>query len=194
MQIQFAPRVARLAAALVLGASCLWSAPSLGATPLDAAQKLWFAGKRPEAVAALEAALERSPEQLQLRFQLGVYTMELGNLDKAESIFTAMTHDFPDLADPFNNLAVIFAARGDLKAARAALEQALNLQPDQPQALENLGDVQLRLAEQAYAHAARAQPAPSTQLASKHNATLALVQQLGLSSTVQSTAQGSAQP
>ncbi|MBV8380196.1 MAG: tetratricopeptide repeat protein [Paucibacter sp.] len=169
----------RLAAACLLCLSCVLAS---AATPVEAAQKLWFAGQRQEAVAALESALERSPEQLQLRFQLGVYTMELGDLAKAEAIFTAMTRDFPDLADPFNNLAVVFAARGELKAAREALEQALNLQPDQPQALENLGDVQLRLAEQAYAHAARVQPVPSAQLASKRSATLTLVQQLGLAS------------
>jgi len=168
----------RLAAAFLLSLAALTTAHA--ATPVEAAQKLWLAGQRKEAVASLEATLERSPGQREPRFQLGVYAMELGDLARAEAIFTSLTHDFPDLADPFNNLAVIYAARGDLEAARKALEQALNLQPDQPQALENLGDVQLRLAEQSYAHAAKSQPAPSAELANKRNATLTLVQQLGL--------------
>ena len=92
--------------------------------------------------------------------------------------FTRLTQDFPDLADPYNNLAVLHAAEGDLDEAQAALQQALRLQPDHAQAQENLGDVLLRLALRAYERAQKAAIAPSDALAAKINRTLALTREL----------------
>ncbi len=151
---------------------------SLGhaANDLDAAQKLWLAGQKPQAVATIEQALKQTPDELKLRFALGVMKMELGQRDDALTIFTALTQDFPDLADPYNNLAVIHAGMGQLDQAHGELEQALRLQPDNAQAQENLGDVLLRLAERAYKHAQGAQIAPSEALGLKLKRTQELVQ------------------
>jgi tetratricopeptide (TPR) repeat protein len=113
-----------------------------------------------------------------LRFALGVMRMELGERDKARGIFTRLTQDFPDLADPYNNLAVLHAAAGELDEAQAALEQALRLQPEHAQAQENLGDVLLRLALRAYQRAQKAAIAPTEMLAGKINRTLALTREL----------------
>ncbi len=147
-------------------------------TPLDQAQSLWLAGHRSEAVAEVNAALKRSPEDLKLRFTLGVYSMEMKDLGTALSTFTSLTQDFPDLADPYNNLAVIRAGQGDLDQARADLEQALRLQPDHAQAQENLGDVMLRLALRAYQRAEKSLIAPSDSLAAKLQQTQSLVLKL----------------
>ena len=144
-------------------------------TPLDQAQSLWLAGHRQEAVTAIQSELARSPDDLKLRFTLGVYRMELHETDAALQIFTALTQDFPDLADPYNNLAVLHAGKGQLDQARADLEQALRLQPDHAQAQENLGDLLLRLAARAYERAQAAATAPSLGLAQKLKATQALV-------------------
>lgn len=148
------------------------------ADDLANAQRLWLAGQRAEAVSQIEQALTRTPDDLQLRFALGVMRMELGERAQALDIFTRLTQDFPDLADPYNNLAVLHAAAGELDEAKAALEQALQLQPDHVQAQENLGDVLLRLALRAYERAQKLSLAPSDVLNAKIDRTLALTRQL----------------
>lgn len=144
------------------------------ADDLAGAQRLWLAGQKTQAAEQVEQALTRTPDDLQLRFALGVMRMELGDRAKALGIFTRLTQDFPDLADPYNNIAVLRAAKGDLDEARAALEQALRLQPDHAQAQENLGDVLMRLALRAYQRSQKAAVAPSDTLANKISRTLAL--------------------
>ena len=64
--------------------------------------------------------------------------------------------DYPELAEPHNNLAVIYASRGDYSLARTELETAISLNPGYATAFENLGDVYARLASQQYALSARA--------------------------------------
>ena len=142
---------------------------------LETAQKQWLAGQKPRAVATLEQALKQTPDELKLRFALGVMKMELGELPAALDIFNSLCQDFPDLADPFNNLAVIHAAQGDLDTARVELEQALRLQPEHAQAQENMGDVLLRLAVRAYQRAQAALVSPSDALALKLRRTQALL-------------------
>ena len=170
MQTRISLTLAQAALALLMTAGIA------RATELETAQKLWLAGQRPQAVATIEAALKQTPDELKLRFALGVMRMEMGEQDQALTIFTALTQDFPDLADPYNNLAVIHASQGQLDQAYNELTQALRLQPEHAQAQENLGDVLLRLAERAYQRAQAAQIAPSDTLALKLKRTQALLQ------------------
>jgi len=156
---------------------------ALAAAPVRAddlanAQRLWLAGQKSQAVEQIEQALTRQPDDLQLRFALGVMRMELGERAQALELFTRLTQDFPDLADPYNNLAVLHAAAGELDEAKVALEQALRLQPEHAQAQENLGDVLLRLALRAYQRAQKASLMPSDALAGKISRTLALTRDL----------------
>ena len=123
------------------------------AAALDDAQALWASSKRDQAVQAAEAGLKTSPDDPRLRFALGTMLMEQQQLERARVIFVSLTEDFPDLADPYNNLAVIHAARGEYEAARQSLTRALELQPDHSQAQENMGDVLMRLAQQSYERA-----------------------------------------
>jgi Flp pilus assembly protein TadD len=83
-----------------------------------------------------------------------------------------MTEEFPDLPEPYNNLAVLHAADGQLDRARTLLESALRLDPGYRVAHENLGDVFVRLALRAYEAAAG--PRSGAPLQSK----LALTRQL----------------
>jgi len=156
-------RTARLLALLALALPLA----ALAIAPLDEAQALWLAGKQAQAIAAVERMIAQSPNEARPRFALAVMRMELGELEPAAKLFTGLTQDFPDLADPFNNLAVILAGRGELDAARQALEQAVRLQPDHALAQENLGDVLLRLAARAYEQAARLPSASQAQAALK---------------------------
>lgn len=148
---------------------------------LETAQRQWLAGQRTQAAATLESALQKTPHELKLRFALGVMRMETGEHAAALGIFTALTQDFPDLADPYNNLAVLYAGKGELDQAQQALEQALALQPGHAQAQENLGDVLLRLALRAYQRAQTSQTAPSNSLGLKLTQTQALLKELKLS-------------
>jgi len=70
-------------------------------------------------------------------------------------VFFSLTQDHPELAEPYNNLAVLYAARGDYEQARAALEMAIRANPDYAIAYENLGDVHTQLAIRAYEKATK---------------------------------------
>jgi tetratricopeptide (TPR) repeat protein len=75
---------------------------------------------------------------------------EQGNSKEAIEIFTKLTQDYPELPEPYNNLAVIYASQGQYDRARAALEQSIRTHPSYATAYENLGDVYAKLASQAY--------------------------------------------
>ena len=131
-----------------------------------------------QSAAALEQAdhfLAAKPRDPQMRFMKAVILGEEGRAAEARTILESLTEDYPDLAEPHNNLAALYAASGEYAKARAALEQALRLKPDYATAHENLGDVYAALAGRSYAEALRLDPA-RTGLASK----LALVRQLAM--------------
>ena len=88
-------------------------------------------------------------------------------------LFRSLVDDFPDLAEPYNNLAALYAATGDYTRARITLEQAVRANPSYATAHENLGDVYAALASQSYARAQKLEPVNSA-LESK----LALVREL----------------
>lgn len=147
--------------ALLLAAGLCWSTPAQAAGELERAQQQWLQGHQAEAKKTLETALAEDPNNARMRFALALMRMESGEVAQAETLLRRLTEDFPDLADPFNNLAVILAGRGDMDAALEALQRAVSLQPDHVQAQENLGDVLLQLAARAYAVAAKPGPQSS---------------------------------
>jgi Tfp pilus assembly protein PilF len=90
------------------------------------------------------------------RFLQGVKLMD-GHQDAAAlASFTALTQDFPELPDPWNNIALLHARAGQLELARQALETALRNDPSHRTARINLGHVHLLLAVQAWDQAASA--------------------------------------
>lgn len=103
-----------------------------------------------EALQVAEKALKQFPGNVQMRFLYGVALADSGQTEQAIEHFEAFVLNHPELAEPYNNLAVLYASQGDLKAARDALESAITNGPAYTLAYENLGDVYLRLAKQAY--------------------------------------------
>jgi tetratricopeptide (TPR) repeat protein len=95
-------------------------------------------------------ALAAKPRDAQTRFLKGVILTEQGNTREAIDIFTRLTQDYPDLPEPYNNLAVIYAGQGQYERARVTLEQSIRTHPSYATAYENLGDVYAKLASQAY--------------------------------------------
>jgi tetratricopeptide (TPR) repeat protein len=108
------------------------------------------AGQYADALAKADSFLAQRPRDAQMRFLKGLILTEQNKPAEAIVIFTKLTEDFPDLPEPYNNLAVLFAASGQYDKARAALEMAIRTNPTYATAHENLGDVYAKLASQAY--------------------------------------------
>jgi tetratricopeptide (TPR) repeat protein len=112
--------------------------------------KLLQNGQHAQALNKADAILSRRPGDPQMRFLKGVILTEQNKAAEAIAIFTRLTEDFPDLPEPHNNLAVLYAADGQFEKARAALDRAIRTNPAYATAYENLGDVHAKLASQAY--------------------------------------------
>jgi Flp pilus assembly protein TadD len=127
-------------------------------TELQQVEKLMAAGQWKAALARAEAHLAKNPRDAQMRFVRGVILSELKDSAAAREVFERLTEEFPELPEPYNNLAVIHAAEGRLDRARSLLETALAVRPDYATAHENLGDVYLQMSADAYARAATLAP------------------------------------
>jgi tetratricopeptide (TPR) repeat protein len=121
-------------------------------------RQLLRAGQTTEAAVKLDQFLAQKPKDPQLRFLKGVMLTERQQTAEAIEVFTALTADYPELAEPYNNLAVLYAGQGQYDKARVALEAAIRGNPGYATAYENLGDVYARLAAQAYARAQQLEP------------------------------------
>ena len=128
-------------------------------TELQEVQRLMAAGQLKAALARADDQLVKNPRNAQMRFVRGVILTEMKATDAAREAFERLNQDFPELPEPYNNLAVLAAAQGQLERARTLLEAALSARPDYATALENLGDIHLQLSADAYQRAARLQPA-----------------------------------
>lgn len=95
---------------------------------------------------------------VQLEYQRGRALDALGEHDQALTVWRQMTTDFPELPEPWNALAIEYARRGSLEQARDALNMALVSVPNFAPALENLGRVQMQLAQESFARARAARP------------------------------------
>lgn len=107
-------------------------------------------GKTAEAIAKADQYLGSNPRDPQMRFLKGVAQSQAGDLTAATATFEALIEEYPELPEPYNNLAVIYASQSQLDKARSALEMAVRNNPNYAVAHENLGDIYARLAHDAY--------------------------------------------
>ena len=138
---------------MLVVAAALLAATPLRADELQDIDKLYRAGDVQQALLKADEAIAAQPRAAQIRFLKGVMLSDLKRNAQAIEVFTALTQDFPELPDPYNNLAVLYAAEGQLHSALAALQTALRNDPNHRAARENLGDVHLALAVQAWTEA-----------------------------------------
>ena len=118
-----------------------------------------------EASEIIDKALSSKPRDPQWRFLQGVVLAGTGKSAEAIRVFESLTEDFPELSEPYNNLAALYVDQNELHKARLLLERAVQNRPDYALAHENLGDIYTRLAAQSYRQAlASRQPAPSVKL------------------------------
>ncbi|NJD25681.1 MAG: tetratricopeptide repeat protein [Betaproteobacteria bacterium] len=120
------------------------------ADDLAAIEKQLRRGEAAQALERLDTHLRDAPDDTRARFLKGVALSETGRDDEAIAAFTKLTEDHPELPEPYNNLAVLYAQKGLYERARQALDMALQAFPSYALAWENLGDLHVKLAGQAY--------------------------------------------
>jgi tetratricopeptide (TPR) repeat protein len=132
----------------------------------DHFERMLNANRNEQALAEIEQRLAATKNKnklngvdVQLQFQHARALAANGRNKEAEAIYGEMTTLYPELPEPWNNLAVLQAARGDYERASFSLQQALRANPKFTAARANLGDVQLKMAQQSYKEAGKTFPA-----------------------------------
>ena len=166
-----APSILCLACAVWLG---MVPAHAQGqATPADPHQvveQLMRQDLVDEAMAKIKDHLAQRPRDPQMRFWQAMLLTRQGQRAQAMQVYTDLTQDFPELAEPHNNLGVLQAANLELDLAQRSFELALRADPNHALAHENLADVLLRQAQRHYQKASQIQAStkrPSPGLAQK---------------------------
>lgn len=135
------------------------------AQSLKDARTLIAEKKYGEAIATLDKLTAERPREPQARFLKGVALTDSGKTDEAIAVFLGVLNEYPELPEPRNNLAVLYAQKGDYAMARDELEAAIGAAPDYVIAYENLGDIYARMAalnyEKAIARDTRNRSAPA---------------------------------
>jgi tetratricopeptide (TPR) repeat protein len=142
-------------------AGLLWSSAA-HADELAEVQRLQAAGQTAQALARADQYLATRPKDAPMRFVRGVLLADSRRSQEAEAVFQRLVEDYPELPEPYNNLAALHAAAGDYDRAKSALDQALRANPGFAAAHENLGDVLVMLALRSYTRAAQLEPASGT--------------------------------
>ncbi|MBB5019514.1 tetratricopeptide (TPR) repeat protein [Chitinivorax tropicus] len=107
-------------------------------------------GQYAQALERADKFLAANPKDAQVRFQKGLILAEMNRTPEAIKVFTALSEEYPELPEPYNNLAVLYASQNQYDKARQALEMAIQTHPSYAVAHENLGDIYAKLASQAY--------------------------------------------
>jgi len=135
------------AAALVLSSSPTFADEN------EEVAKLYKQGNLTKALEQADAYLATRPKDAQMRFQKGLILTEQNKIADATKIFSSLSEDYPELPEPYNNLAVLYASQGQYDKAKGALEMAIRTHPSYSTAHENLGDIYAKMASQAYGKA-----------------------------------------
>jgi Flp pilus assembly protein TadD len=142
-------------------------APVLDGTPeVDAsiANKEWT-----QALDQLDARLKTNPQDAQAKFKRATVLARLGRDDESIEALQQLTQEYPELPEPYNNLAALYAKRGQYDSARATLETAVAANPSFALAYQNLGSLYLKLAQDAYTHASTLDKRDSESIARTHS-------------------------
>ncbi len=138
---------------LALGAALLLMSQmqaGFAANSYEDASKLFKQGNYAGALERIEAVITANPRDARARFLKGLILTEQSKPADAIKVFTSLTEDYPELPEPYNNLAVLYASQGQYDKARKSLEMAIRTHPSYAIAHENLGDVYAKMASEAY--------------------------------------------
>lgn len=139
-----------LAACSLVVALSFGQAAIVRADGLPEVNRLMKQKQYPQALEQVDKYLAGKPKDAQGRFLKGLILTELNRPNDAAAVFQKLTEDYPELPEPYNNLAVIYAQQKQYEKAKQALEMAIRTHPSYATAHENLGDIYARMASQAY--------------------------------------------
>jgi len=107
-------------------------------------------GKYNHAEILIDNFNENNLNDPELLFYKGINETNLGKKNQAIDTFRDLTERFPELPEPFNNLAVLYAEKEQYRLAKEILEQAIKTNPSYLTAHINLGDIYTKMASEAY--------------------------------------------
>jgi tetratricopeptide (TPR) repeat protein len=136
-------------AVILLTASPCWVMAG-PADDIKEAQRLYQQNRLDAALSKVNGALTQTPKDALGRFLKANILIEQKRFADAIQILTGLTEDFPELPEPYNNLAALYASQGNYEKAKAALELAIHTNPSYATAHENLGDIYAQLARREY--------------------------------------------
>ncbi|MFH1044997.1 MAG: tetratricopeptide repeat protein [Pseudomonadota bacterium] len=140
------PFLRRTAVAL----SLVLAAAAVQADELQDINRMMREGQLPQSLERIDKFLAGKPRDAQGRFLKGLILTEMNRPAEAIQVFAKLSEDYPELPEPYNNLAVLYASQGQYEKARTALESSIRTHPSYATAHENLGDIYAKLASQAY--------------------------------------------
>jgi len=129
---------------------CLITGAAAQADVYSDVARLTQEGNSAQAISQANQYLSSNSRDPQMRFLKGMAQSKAGDIQAATATFQSLIEDYPELPEPYNNLAVIYASQNQLDSAREALEMAVRNNPNYAVAHENLGDIYARLAHSAY--------------------------------------------
>lgn len=97
-----------------------------------------------DALKQMDLALKANPKNVQIQFKRAVVYTRMGQRAKAKQALTDLIDRYPEIVEPYNNLAAIYASEGNYTKATALLTQAVTLNPNFAMGYENLGDLALQ--------------------------------------------------
>lgn len=110
------------------------------------AQMLREAGREPQALDLYASTIASYPDNLDLRYNRGLFAADIRNITLAEEDFQAILSQDPDNVDALNALGYTLADQTDRFAeAFGYIHKAYKLNPDSPAILDSLGWVYYRL-------------------------------------------------
>jgi tetratricopeptide (TPR) repeat protein len=107
-------------------------------------------GRYDDAETLTNQSIENNLNNPELLFYRGIIETNQGEKNQAIDTFRDLTERFPQLPEPFNNLAVLYAEKGQFRLAKEILEQAIKTNPSYLTAHINLGDIFTKMASEAY--------------------------------------------
>ena len=135
---------------IALTLSLALAAAAVHADELQDISRMMRQGQLPQSLERVDKFLAGKPRDAQGRFLKGLILTEMNRPAEAVQVFQKLSEDYPELPEPYNNLAVLYASQGQYEKARAALERSIRTHPSYATAHENLGDIYAKLASQAY--------------------------------------------
>ncbi len=108
------------------------------------------AGNFRRAMYVIDVGLKKNPRSAQLKFQRCNVLEAMGQTDEARECFKDFIAHYPEIAEPYNNLARIESTLGNIDEAESLLKQAVAVNPNFAVAWENLGNLYLSRAKTSF--------------------------------------------